>query len=97
MFETIRCSDDVERTKPEPDLYLAVIAAWGISPSEAIALEDSPHGVSAAKAAGMSCIAVPNEMTSCLSFVHADLVLSSLAGTSLEELLRKMGMDGVRP
>jgi len=96
-FETIRCSDDVKQTKPEPDLYLAVIADWGIAPSEAIALEDSPHGVSAAKAAGMSCIAVPNEMTRSLSFDHADLVLPSLAGMSLDELLRKLGMDGVRP
>ena len=97
VFETIRCSDDVEHTKPEPDLYLAVIAAWGIAPQEAFALEDSPHGVSAAKAAGMVCVAVPNEMTRNLSFDHADLILPSLAGTNLEELLRKIGMDGVRP
>ncbi len=96
-FETIRCSDDVKRTKPEPDLYLAVIADWGIAASEAIALEDSPHGVSAAKAAGMSCVAVPNEMTRNLSFDHADLVLPSLAGMSLDELLRKLSGNGVRP
>lgn len=97
VFETIRCSDDVEHTKPAADLYLAVLAAWGLVPSEAFALEDSPHGVSAAKAAGMFCIAVPNEMTNNLSFDHADLVLSSLAGVSLEELLRKLRSDGVRP
>ena len=96
-FETIRCSEDVERTKPAPDLYLAVLDAWGIAPQEAFALEDSPHGVSAAKKAGLFCIAVPNEMTKNLSFDHADLVLSSLTGVSLEEILRKIGMDGVRP
>ncbi|MCD6136647.1 HAD family hydrolase [Candidatus Bipolaricaulota bacterium] len=96
-FETIRCSDDVKQTKPEPDLYLAVIADWGIAPHEAFALEDSPHGVSAAKAAGMYCVAVPNEMTRNLSFDHADLVLPSLAGTSLDELLRKLSGNGVRP
>ena len=97
VFETIRCSDDVEHTKPAADLYLAVLAEWSIAPKEALALEDSPHGVSAAKAAGMLCIAIPNEMTKNLSFDHADLVLPSLAGTNLEELLRKMGLDGVRP
>jgi HAD superfamily hydrolase (TIGR01509 family) len=96
VFETIRCSDDVEHTKPAADLYLAVLAEWAIAPQEALALEDSPHGVSAAKAAGMFCIAVPNEMTNNLSFDHADLVLSSLQGTSLDELLRKIGADGVR-
>jgi HAD superfamily hydrolase (TIGR01509 family) len=96
-FETIRCSDDVKRTKPAADLYSAVLAAWGVAPREAFALEDSPHGVSAAKAAGMFCIAVPNEMTKNLAFDHADLVLPSLAGTSMEELLRKIGVDGERP
>ncbi len=96
-FETIRCSDDVLRTKPAADLYLAVLAKWAIAPHEAFALEDSPHGVSAAKAAGMFCIAVPNEMTKNLPFDHADLVLPSLAGVALEDLLRKLGMDGVRP
>jgi len=96
-FETIRCSDDVLQTKPAPDLYLAVLATWGLVPSEAFALEDSPHGVSAAKAAGMVCIAVPNEMTNNLSFNHANLVLPSLAGVSLEKLLRKIDTDGVRP
>lgn len=96
-FETVRCSDDVVHTKPAADLYSAVLAAWGIAPREAFALEDSPHGVSAAKAAGMFCIAVPNEMTKNLIFDHADLVLPSLAGTSLEELLRKIGADDVQP
>ncbi len=96
-FDTIRCSDDVARAKPFPDLYLAVLDAWGLAPHEAFALEDSPHGVSAAKAAGMVCIAVPNEMTNNLSFDHADLVLPSLAGVSLEKLLRKIDTDGVRP
>lgn len=94
-FETIRCSDDVERTKPAPELYVSVLVAWGLVPSEAFALEDSPHGVSAAKAAGMICVAVPNEMTSNLSFDHADLVLPSLAGVKLEELLQKLDNDGV--
>jgi HAD superfamily hydrolase (TIGR01509 family) len=95
-FETIRCSDDVVHTKPAADLYSAVLAAWGIAPREAFALEDSPHGVSAAKAAGMFCIAVPNEMTKNLSFDHADLVLPSLEGTSLEKLLQQIDRDGVR-
>ncbi|MCD6495453.1 HAD-IA family hydrolase [Candidatus Bipolaricaulota bacterium] len=96
-FDTIRCSDDVEHTKPAADLYLGVIAEWAIAPQEAFALEDSPHGVSAAKAAGMFCIAVPNEMTKNLTFDHADLVLPSLEGTHLEDLLRNLGVDGLRP
>jgi len=96
-FEPIYCSEDVERTKPAPDLYTAVLAAWGVLPHSAVALEDSPHGVSAAKAAGMFCVAVPNEMTRGSSFEHADLVLPSLAGVDLDGLLSRLGMNGVRP
>jgi len=44
--------------------------------------------VSSAKAAGMFCIAVPNEMTRGLCFDHADLVLCSLDGVNLGEILR---------
>src|SRR5439155_18286873 len=56
-WDVIRCSDDVPRTKPEPDLYLAVVEALGIRPDEAVALEDSHNGVLAAKAAGLRCVA----------------------------------------
>jgi len=40
---------------------------------------------------------VPNEMTKNLTFDHADLVLPSLEGTQLEDLLRNLGVDGLRP
>jgi len=89
-FECIRCSDDVERTKPAADLYLSVLDGLMLRSEEAFALEDSPHGVSAAKAAGLFCIAVPNAMTQDFSFDHADLMLPSLYNTSLEELIAKI-------
>ena len=54
---------------------------------EAIAFEDSPHGVSAAKAAGIYCVAVPNEVTVSLSFASADMVLPSMAAMPLSVLL----------
>jgi HAD superfamily hydrolase (TIGR01509 family) len=90
FFDCIRCSDDVERTKPAADLYLAVLRALELQPEEAFALEDSPHGVSAAKAAGLFCVAVPNALTKSFSFDHADLVLSSLEEIPLEELLARI-------
>lgn len=86
-FRALRCRDDVERAKPDPDLFLAAVAAVGVSASEAIAIEDSPNGVTAAKAAGLYCIAVPNAVTGALRFDHADLVLGSLAERSLAEVL----------
>ena len=54
---------------------------------EGIAIEDSPNGVAAAKAAGLVCVAVPNPITRELDLRAADLVLESLADLPLRELL----------
>jgi HAD superfamily hydrolase (TIGR01509 family) len=86
-FDSIKCADDVERTKPDPALYLATLQALKVKAHEAIALEDSPNGVLAAKRAGIFCVAVPNAMTQQLSLGLADLQISSLAELSLEKLL----------
>ena len=89
-FDCLRCRDDVVHAKPEPDLYVAVLACLGVLPSEAIAIEDSPNGVTAAKRAGLRCAAIPNPITAQLDLSHADLILASLADVSLNELLRKL-------
>ena len=89
-IDSIKCFDDVKRTKPHPELYLAVLDALGVHGQQAIALEDSPNGVIAAQQAGIFCVAVPNPVTSQLSLLHADLCLSSLTEVSLEQLLAKV-------
>ena len=81
----------VERAKPAPDLYLAALDALETQPGDAVALEDSPHGVTAAKSAGIYCVAVPNALTAQLPLDHADLILTSLESLSLEALLAKVG------
>lgn len=50
--------DDVTRGKPEPDLYLHAAATLGVAPTACLAIEDSVTGVTAAVAAGMTCVAV---------------------------------------
>ncbi len=77
--------------KPAPDLYLRACAALAVEPSEAIALEDSPNGVAAAKAAGLRCVAVPNPLTRTLDVSAADLVLDTLDGVRLHDLLERLG------
>jgi HAD superfamily hydrolase (TIGR01509 family) len=88
-FECVRCRDDVAHAKPEPDLYLAVLDCLGVQASEAIAIEDSPNGVVAAKRAGMRCVAIPNSITAGLDLTEADITLTSLADVSLRELLAR--------
>ena len=89
-FDTIKTADDVKRTKPDPELYLATLEALAQRPEQALVFEDSPNGVQAAKAAGLFCVVVPNKLTKQLHFEGADLRLGSLAELSLGELLIKV-------
>jgi beta-phosphoglucomutase-like phosphatase (HAD superfamily) len=91
-FDYIRAKDDVRVTKPDPELYLAVLEAMNIQADQAVVFEDSPNGIRAAKQAGIFCVAVPNGLTRQLSLAEADLCLPSLADLSLEELLPKVQM-----
>jgi HAD superfamily hydrolase (TIGR01509 family) len=77
--------------KPAPDLYLHACDALGVVPHHALAIEDSPNGVAAAKAAGLWCVAVPNGVTRTLDFSAADLVAESLAHTSLADAIAALG------
>jgi beta-phosphoglucomutase-like phosphatase (HAD superfamily) len=77
----------VESAKPSPDLYLSVLQHLGVPAVEAMAFEDSPNGIAAAKAAGIFCVAVPNRLTEGLDLSRADMCLESLSQISLPELL----------
>ncbi len=50
-FAAVVCGEDVQRKKPDPEVYLRALALLDIGPLEAVALEDSPGGVAAARAA----------------------------------------------
>lgn len=93
-FDRIITGDDVapERVKPQPDIYLKALEAVGVAPEEAIALEDSPHGLIAAHAAGIFAVGVPNPTTARLKLEAADLLVDSLAALPLEDLLRRAAM-----
>jgi HAD superfamily hydrolase (TIGR01509 family) len=95
-FKVVHTSDDVERTKPDPALYLLALRSLNLQPEEAIVFEDSPNGVAAAKAAGIFVVAVPNPVTRRLSLDHADLKLDSLTDLSLGEIISRAGSDGQR-
>jgi HAD superfamily hydrolase (TIGR01509 family) len=89
-FDVIHTSDDVEHTKPDPALYNLALESLMLEPGEAIVLEDSPNGVTAALRAGIFCVAVPNPLTRLLSLDHADMRLDSLADIPLEALIENV-------
>lgn len=82
-FDVIVGGDLVEAHKPAPDVYQLALSRLGLEGHEAVAVEDTAHGVDAAHAAGMVCIAIPNPHVAVDRVAHADLVLARAAGTSL--------------
>ena len=60
MFGATLSTEETERGKPAPDVYLAVAARLGLDPARCVAVEDSSNGVRSAAAAGMAVVAVPH-------------------------------------
>lgn len=86
-FDCLKARDDVSQVKPDPQLYLDVLAELEVRAEEAIVIEDSPIGVTAAKRAGLYCVAVPNDLTRQMTLDHADRQLVTLEGITLQELI----------
>jgi HAD superfamily hydrolase (TIGR01509 family) len=62
-FDHIATRDDVERGKPDPEIYLLVSQELGVDPGPCLVLEDSPAGVQAAISARMQVVAVSTPFT----------------------------------
>lgn len=84
-FALLVSSESVPRGKPNPDVFLAVAATSGVTPSNCLVFEDSLVGVQAAKAANMMCIAVPSSRSTRIRD-HADKVFASLDQVTTEEI-----------
>ena len=59
-FRATVSSEEVERGKPAPDVYLEAARRLGVDPTDCAAVEDSANGIRSARAAGMRVIAIPN-------------------------------------
>ena len=91
-FSVLACAASGRPGKPHPATYLHACASLGVDPARSLALEDSPHGITAAKAAGLHAIAVPTALTAGQSFDLADHRLESLQDLRLVAI----GGDAVR-
>lgn len=83
-FETIVASGDVARSKPDPAVYVEAAKQLDIEPKDCIAIEDSPSGITSAKAAGVTCIAV--------TYTHSrdQLEAADIIVDSLEEVIESI-------
>ena len=78
LFDVTVAGDEVAEPKPAPDVYLRVAELLGMSPSDCIVIEDSPTGVVAARAAGMSVVVVRRGHFADEVLVAADRIVDSL-------------------
>ncbi len=79
-FEVIITGDECAYSKPHPEPYLAALKVLGMSPRHCVAVEDSPRGLASARAAGVSCMIVPHELTQALEFDGALSVEPDVSG-----------------
>ncbi|QQS19433.1 HAD family phosphatase [Candidatus Saccharibacteria bacterium] len=74
-FPVIACGDDVEHSKPAPDIFLLAAARLGVDPANCVVVEDAENGVQAAKTAGMKCIAYGGSEHNSDNLLAADIVV----------------------
>ena len=77
-FHGVVTALDVQRGKPDPQVYLLGAERAGVAPQYCVVIEDAPVGVAAAHAAGMKCIAIASTGRVPKSLQAADMVVDSL-------------------
>jgi HAD superfamily hydrolase (TIGR01509 family) len=89
-FATLVSGDDVARSKPAPDCYLAALSRLSLASKDCVALEDTETGVRAASAAEIRCIAVPGPLSD-----HQDFSLATYVATDLKDAVAWMVHTGL--
>lgn len=77
-FDFVMTPADYVRHKPHPEPYLAAATRIGAAPDRCLAIEDAERGVRSATTAGMTCIAIPNELSKTGNFENAHTILRSM-------------------
>ena len=85
-FDVVVATDSVDTPKPDPAAYTYALQALGEDAASAVAIEDNPDGVRAAGAAGVACLAFPNENTAAVEFPDATRRVDRLAADDVTAL-----------
>jgi HAD superfamily hydrolase (TIGR01509 family) len=78
FFDFVVTQGDYTHHKPHPEPYLTAASRMGTAPDRCLAIEDTERGLRSATTAGMSCIAIPNELSKTGNFESAHEVLASM-------------------
>jgi pseudouridine 5'-phosphatase len=94
-FQVVVSGEEVRRGKPDPEGYLLAARLLRAEPADCAALEDTVHGIAAARAAGMHAVAIPNALTAEMDFSAADAVVDDLEAAAAYVLApSSSGMTG---
>ena len=85
LFDLTLSGDQVVRGKPAPDIYITAAEKLGVKPEYCVVIEDAPHGVAAAKDAGMCCLAISTSV-SVVELAMADKVVSGFEEVDVQVL-----------
>jgi len=87
QWDTVVTAEDVSARKPAPDIFLKAARRLGLDPVQCVVIEDAVNGVTAAKAAGMRCVAVATSFPAA-ALHEADLVRAAIADVTIADLVR---------
>ena len=90
-FSAVVSKEDVQAAKPDPECYRIACARFDVAPTEAVALEDSPTGLAAARAAGLRAIAVGHRRG------HGDWAGSAPYVLDLQDIDAVLSLLGLKP
>ncbi|MCL0094825.1 nucleoside-diphosphate kinase, partial [Dehalococcoidales bacterium] len=91
-FQSIICGGDVTKGKPSPQGFLLAAQRLGVEPKNCIVIEDAIAGITAAKRAGMYCLAITNTHPR-QSLAEADLIVDTLEEVRVSDLERLLGIE----
>lgn len=96
-FAAIAALEDIERGKPDPQVFLVAAAKAGADPRRAVVFEDAPVGIQAAKAAGMFAVGVATtHPAAALVDAGADDVVERLTGYDVRSLVQRLDQHAAR-
>ncbi len=95
-FDEIVTSEDVERGKPAPDIWIELARRLGVPADGCIVIEDSPHGAQAALEADMAVVVCPNDTTRACIFADGIQIVQTLEELNVEVLTELLTRASVR-
>jgi len=86
-FKILISGEEIERSKPEPDIFLKAALLLNVDPSECLVVEDSKSGTIAAKKAGMKCIGYQNFNSGNQDLSNADLIVNNIKEIDIRKMM----------